>query len=64
MAPIELYPFRYRDQRTGRWVRARYRATLAEIAARYREWEITGPAEIRGDTPVQMFQPALPRTRR
>jgi hypothetical protein len=34
---------------------------LADIKARYREWEVTGPAEIRGDAPVQMFQPALPR---
>jgi hypothetical protein len=63
MAPIELYPFRFRVQRTGKWVRARYVATLAEIEARYREWEIVGPAEIRGDAPVQMFQPA-PRTER
>src|SRR5262249_25815650 len=47
--PLELYPFRFRDPRTGKWVRARYRATLAEIKARYREWEIDGPAEIRGD---------------
>src|SRR6516165_2321995 len=58
---IELYPFRFRDPRTGKGVRARYVATLAEIKARYREWEIDGPAEIRGDTPVHMFQPALPR---
>ena len=42
-------------------MRARYVATLAEIEARYREWEIIGPAEVRGDTPAQMFQPALPR---
>jgi hypothetical protein len=61
VAPIELFAFRLGDPRTGKWVRARYRATLAELAARYREWEITGAAEIRGDAPVQMFQPALPR---
>jgi len=61
VAPIELYPFRFRDPRTGKWVRARYRATLAEIKARYREWEIDGPAEYRGDEPVQMFQPTPPR---
>jgi hypothetical protein len=57
----ELYPFRFRDPRTGKWVRARYVATLAELASRYREWEIIGPAEIRGDAPVQMFQPTPPR---
>src|SRR5262252_8328537 len=61
MASIELYPFRFRDPRTGKWVRARYVATLGELAARYREWEIIGPAEIRGDAPVQMFQPVPPR---
>ena len=35
-------PLRYRDPLTGKWVRARYVAELAVIAARYREWEITG----------------------
>jgi hypothetical protein len=59
--PIELHSFRFRDPRTGKWVRARYRATLEELKARYREWEIDGPAEVRGDAPVQMFQPGLPR---
>src|SRR5262245_50079469 len=61
MVPIELYAFRFRDPRTGRWTRARYRATLAEIKGRYREWEIDGPAEVWNDAPVQMFQPQLPR---
>jgi hypothetical protein len=45
--PIVVYPFRYRDPRTKRWVKARYRAERAEIAARYAEWEITGPGEER-----------------
>ena len=44
---MELFPFRYRARLTGRWVRARYKATREEIAARYDESEITGPAEIR-----------------
>ena len=44
---IEVFPFRYRDPRTGRWVRARYKATPDEIAARYVEWELTGPGEER-----------------
>jgi len=30
-----LYPFRFRDPITYRWVRARYRAERAVIAARY-----------------------------
>jgi hypothetical protein len=48
MAPrLELFAFRYRDPRTGKWVRARYRADPLEIASRYAEWEIIGPAEIR-----------------
>jgi hypothetical protein len=46
--PIALFPFRYRDGLTGRWVRARYKATREDItAAGYAKWEITGPAEIR-----------------
>ena len=44
---LELYPFRYQDPATGKWVRARYRATQQEIARRYAEYEITGPPEIR-----------------
>jgi hypothetical protein len=38
----ELHPFRFRDPVTGKWVRARYRATLQDIAARYATWEVTG----------------------
>jgi len=41
-------------------VRARYRATREEIAARYAEGEAIGDPEIRGDDPVRMFNPALP----
>jgi hypothetical protein len=44
---FEVFPFRYRDARTGRWVRARYKAATTEIAARYVEWELTGPGEER-----------------
>jgi hypothetical protein len=60
VAPIELFPFRFRDPRTGKWVRARYIAPLAELASRYREFEIIGPAEVRGDAGVQMSQPVSP----
>lgn len=45
--PLRLYPFRYRDSLTGKWVRARYVAERHEIAERHAEWEITGPPEIR-----------------
>ena len=42
-----LYPFRVRNPRTGKWYRARYLAERHEIAARYADWEIIGPPEIR-----------------
>jgi hypothetical protein len=42
-----LYPFRYRDTLTGKWSRARYKATIEEITARHAEWDLIGPAEIR-----------------
>ena len=59
MAPrLELFPFRYRDPRTGKCVRARYYAQRHEIAARYSEWKITGPAEVRDvDPAAQAFTP-------
>jgi len=44
---FEVFPFRYRDARTGKWVRSRYMATRDEIAVWYAEWEITGPGEVR-----------------
>ena len=49
-APVVVYPFRYRDPLTGRWVRARYLADLNEIAERYATREITGPPETRCPT--------------
>jgi hypothetical protein len=51
-----LYPFRYRDPNTGKWIGARYRASLEDVAARYAEWELIGQPEYRtGDG--QMFSP-------
>jgi hypothetical protein len=44
---VLLYPFRYREARTGKWLRARYVATREDIAARYAAWAIDGPAEVR-----------------
>ena len=46
-ALLVLYPFRFRDALTGKWVRARYSAERHELEARYNEWEITGPPELR-----------------
>jgi len=59
MAPrLELFPFRFRDPRTGKWIRARYRAERREIAARYAEFEITGPAQVRDvDPEARAFSP-------
>ena len=55
---IALYAFRYRDLRSGTWVRARYKATLAEIAERHAQWELVGSPEMRADDPVRMFNPS------
>jgi hypothetical protein len=59
MAPrFELFAFRYRDSRTGKWVRARYRAARYEIETRYTKWEIIGPAEMRDvDPDARYFTP-------
>jgi len=42
-----LYPFRFVDPVTGRWVRARYRAERHVIAERYKKWEVTGDPAVR-----------------
>ena len=52
----EYFPFRYRDAPTGKWIRARYVAELHVIAARYAQWEIIGPPEIRTGN-ATMFSP-------
>ena len=58
MPRLELFPFRYRDPVTRKWVRARYRAERHEIALRHAEYEITGPAEIRDVDPgARRFTP-------
>jgi hypothetical protein len=44
---LVLYPFRFGDPLTGKWVRARHKLEVPELQRRYAEWEITGPAEIR-----------------
>jgi len=47
MAKLELYPFRFRDPLTGKWVRARHKLQIPEIQCHYSDWEITGAPEIR-----------------
>jgi hypothetical protein len=44
---LVLFPFRFRDPVSGKWVRARYVAERNVIVERYCEWEITGPPELR-----------------
>jgi hypothetical protein len=55
MPRLELYPFRYRSEVTGKWVRARYVAEMHEIAARHAEWMIAGPPEIRNVDPIHAW---------
>jgi hypothetical protein len=57
--PLKLFPFRYRDPLTGKWVNARYVAERHEIA-RYKDWEIAGLPEIRGDGQQNYFRPYPP----
>jgi hypothetical protein len=59
MAPrLELFPFHYRDPRTGKWVRARYVAELHEVAARFAELELIGEPEVRDVDPnARYFNP-------
>ena len=64
--PLVLYPFRFFDPIRKRWVRARYVATLQEIAERQEKWEITGPPEFRSvkihDGYFTPWKPARPQT--
>ncbi len=43
--PVVMYPFRHRRDWDGKWITARYKAGLDEIAARYAEWEVILPPE-------------------
>jgi hypothetical protein len=63
MARLELFLFRYRDARTGKWTLARYRAERREIEARYAEFQIVGPPEIREiDRDRRRFSPHVDAT--
>jgi hypothetical protein len=59
MASLQLYPFRFRDLLTGKWVRPRHRMQVPEMQRHYPEWEITGAPEIRRviETSAQQFNP-------
>ena len=49
MRRLKLYPFRFKNPVSGKWVKARYVAERHEIEGRHApgEWEIIGPPEIR-----------------
>jgi hypothetical protein len=51
-----LYPFRFRDPLTGKWLRARHRMQVPEIQRHYGDWQLTGPAEIRNVKPASVAQ--------
>jgi len=55
MPRLELFPFRYLDRLTGKWVKARYVASRREIAERHAEFEIIGPPEIRDVDPAARY---------
>ena len=55
-ARLLLYPFRYRSEVTGKWVRARYKAEREVIATRHTEWEIIGPPEVIDVDPETKWQ--------
>ena len=60
---LELFAFRFRHPRTGKWIRARYLAELPEIQRRYSEWEIIGSPEVRhvpDDARSNQFNPFQP----
>jgi hypothetical protein len=44
---ITLFPFRYFDLLSRKWIKAHYVATLEELAARYDAFQIVGKPEIR-----------------
>ena len=58
MPRLKLFPFRYRNPVTGKWVRTRYVATREEIAKANFEWEFIEPPEIRDVDPhARYFTP-------
>lgn len=54
MATLQLYPFRFRDPLTGKWVRAGHKMQVPDMQRQYVQWEITGAPEIRHITPISM----------
>jgi hypothetical protein len=59
---LALYPFRFPDPLTGKWVRARHKMQVPELQRHYSDWEMTGAPEMRHvtETSVQPFNPFEP----
>ena len=62
---LELYPFRFRDPLSGKWIRARHKLQVPELQRRYAEREIIGTPEIRhvawdSVEPLNPFRPPAP----
>lgn len=61
VAPLlKLYAFRFRDPATGKWTKARYKASVEDTRVRYTDWELLGEPELRGSTPAS-FSPFASR---
>lgn len=62
MPTLQLYPFRFRDSLSGKWVCARHKMQVPELQRHYSEWEITGAPEILHVTAVatERFSPFWP----
>ena len=62
---LELYPFKFRDPLTGKWIRARHRMQVLEIQRHYSDWQLVGPLEIRNVTPASVapYREVVPRSR-
>jgi hypothetical protein len=56
---LVLYPFRFRDPLTGKWIRARHKLQAPALQRRYADWETTGAPEVRNvtETSAQPFDP-------
>jgi hypothetical protein len=63
-AQPRFFALRYRDPRTGKWIRAPHRCELHELQQRYAEREIIGEPETRNvDPDARCCNPLLAATR-
>jgi len=63
MPTLQLYPFRFRDPLTGKWVRARYKLPAPELQRCFRAWEKTdapGVPHVAAATPEQFSPFGMP----